>query len=284
MAFYHQNRQTVIIATICLIVVIVVAFYVYNPFGMSTKEVNRPSIDTTTLASSSKPLDISNTDWQKDFYSVSSSTNGSYVGDTKRASSTAPLTNTDIMGRELLANYLQLQKTGQTSNKDAVTFVANQLVDNAMSRMATAAVYYSTDINISKKYDVASLTSYSNGLSKILDTSMPKKNEVYVVTDVADTGDMSLLKNIDPIIDGYKQTLQSLLSIPVPEPLSPYHLMLVNGVSMQFFNAQQLRKISSDPLSGLAAVNQEVPAMEQTSGALDQIKSHLLDKGIVFVY
>lgn len=285
MAFLsYQRRQTFIIASVCIIIVIGTLIYVYGPSWNESREQNTP-IKGSLEVNSNTIGDLANGDWKKTFFAVSSSTDSAYKTESA-ASSSVPevLTQTDMLGREFFAAYAQLRQSGLTSDTNAINSAANLVVSNAVARIPSPAVYETKDLKILEANDVNTLTAYSSKLSSILGTNFPKTNETVIVGEALDADDMSILKGIDPIISDYQATLKALVTMNVPKSLATYHVSLLNGVSLQIFNAQALRNLETDPVRGLAAINMEIPAMETITGALEKIAAYLKTKGISFTY
>ncbi len=281
MAFSTPRKQTILTASVCIVGIIIVLLYVYGPWGNNSDKKEGLAVTNLPQIPNDQPLATS-TNWQKDFYTVSSSTNSAYgVDDPNATTTTEILTNTDIMGREFLIAYSELQKAGKTNDAATVNFVANQVIDNAVARIVPPPEYVISDLNIDPNSDTIALEKYASTLDNILSTKLPKDNEVSIVLDAMDTGDLTLLKKIDPIVAGYKETLAAVITMSVPEAISSYHLKLLNGLSLQTFNSRALRDLELDPVGGLAAINEETNSMEQITSALEQINSELSSRGII---
>lgn len=287
MAFSYQRKQTILIAIICIIVIIVAAIYTYWPIlENNIRKQDTKSLTSTPQATNENIIPIaSSTNWQKDFYTVSSSTTAYKTIDSPTTSvDTEPLSNTDIMGREFFVAYTQLQQAGKTNDNTAVSSVANQVIANAAARLPTPKTYRLSDLNISNSSDLAALQKYATTLSNILQNEMPKQNEVNIVSNAVDSGDMTILKQLDPVISSYKVSLHDLLAMPVPQSLSSYHLRLVNGVNLQLFSTQSFTTMSTDPVSSLSAIDMETQALNQTSGAIDDLRALLIASGVINAY
>jgi hypothetical protein len=124
---------------------------------------------------------------------------------------------------------------------------------------------------------------YAEELMSILSKWMPAVNEVEILTDALESGDMDLLKQIDPIISGYKNAVIKLKSMTVPDVLALPHLDLINGISMQTFNAESLRNADKDPLTSVAAISMEVKSLETIAMAIGRMQSIFANAGINFI-
>jgi hypothetical protein len=285
MALSYPRRQTLFIAIICIAIIIVVGWYAFgSEIGNNFQNGSVNLLANAPTGSNTSTID--NINWQKDFYTISSSTNSAFntSGAKDSASSTEILTNTDMVGREFFTAYAQLQQAGKVDDATAIASAADKIVNKAVSRMTTATVYKSANLNITKNTDTTSMGNYALTLADIIGTKMPKQSEADIVSIAASTGDMGLLKTLDPIITAYQASIRALLAMPVPQSVAAYHLMLVNGISQLLFNSQAFQDLEADPVASLMALGQEIPALEQLTGALDQIKVQLSYSGITLVY
>ncbi len=149
MAFSYPRKQTVIVAVICILVVLVVAGYAYQP--VSTHSNN---IETVATTSYTTVVDSADTNWQKSFFSVASTTAFQTTGSSAaKSASTEPLTNTDIFGRESFSTILQLRQSGLESNSQAIDNAATELTSGALARLPSPTIYAAADIKIISRDD-----------------------------------------------------------------------------------------------------------------------------------
>ena len=272
MPIIPRNRQTVVISVICFLVVIVTLVFVYG-FPNNGSETKDLSANITTTQQ-----DVStSTDWQKSFYEVAGSSTKYYNTDmassSNSSSSPEVLTNTDILGRNFLVTYAQMYQAGVDSDSSTINTVASKLASNSLSNVGPPKVYYTEDIKTVSD-SPTSAGAYAQSLGQILALAIPPENEAVIAQNAFDKADMTILKKIDPIIDGYKKAISSLLETPVPKSASQYHLELINGLGMELFNAQSLRHVDSDPVTGLAAISQEIPALQRINTNLLNLQGY----------
>jgi len=279
----YPRKQTFLIFIICIIAV---AGALYYSRGNSSSQ---KTPDNSALTAKKSDAEIaggldSNTDWKKQFFDTSS-TSKPYNPTSKSLSSSIknePLTATDILGRNFFTTYMKLRQGGLTNDSQAITEAANQVISESMSGVAEPKRYSVENIKVIRADTLELSRAYAEKLMAILKSWMPAKNEAEVAMNAFEKDDMALLKGIDPIISGYKSTLSNLIALPVPTNLAQFHLSLVNGISMQISNAESLRKSDTDPVSGLAAIGQELKSLETIANAISGMQIYFDSVGIVF--
>jgi len=273
------HKKTALISVVCLVVVIGVAVYVYYPsWGNSQSSVNSEGLGLSASPTSIQTISTStNSDWQKTFFSLPSISRD--AASSTSTSTPEKLTQTDVLGREFLVAYTQLQQAGLSNDPDSVNKAASQLADDAVSRLKGQKMYTLMDLNITQNNTQTAMQTYAVSGQKILAT-LPAPEEALLATNALESGNTDQLKTIDPIISAYQNALNDLLTMPVPSLFASDHLNLVNGISMEVFDAQGLRQSDVDPVGGLAALSQELVAMQSILDAINNIQQSLASVGI----
>lgn len=282
MARSYPRKQTFIIFIICLFFVIGTSFLVN---GLpSTK--NRVAYQNTTIQpkiiTSSNYIETDN-DWQKAFLDTKNSIkiNSSIIAEDKTKEQ--PLNPTELLGRNFFTKYVQLRQSGLAADTGAVNTITTQIISDGLSSIKGPNSYTAKDIKILSGSDITIVTKYAEDLMKILKDSMPAKNEAEIAMIAFESGDMSILQEIDKIITGYKNGVNKLIATPVPQILAQSHLDLINGLSNQVFNAQALRNSDKDPLTGLAAIGMEIKSLQAIANSMAKMNKIFTEQGIVFV-
>ena len=230
-----------------------------------------------TLASTS-------TDWQKQFftdkaggsYTVASSSIGTNSNPTE-------LTATDVLGRDFFTNYMQLRSAGLTQDQQSVDNMAQNLIARDVAAAATPHIYNISDIKTDNNPDTLDASAlYATKLMQILQAYMPKQNEAEIAMSALDSNDPEALKAIDQNILGYQAAVSALLATPVPNEMSQYHLDLINGLSIELFNSEALRRVNTDPVKAIAAVSLEAQGLQSISISLGNIQYYLSSVGVNF--
>lgn len=282
MAMFYPRKQTLIIFILCLIAVGATGYSAWNG-STSSDETARAKAPADKAAAPEQTI-VTGTDWQKQFLEKGTSTAFRAASSSPAVASSGPLTATDILGKEFLIKLAEIQQSGQAKDPQAINDVAAQLVEESLAAVQPPDPFTDADIQTAAVTDAASLRAYADLLRLTLNTYMPDvdHNEAVIAMKALDKDDMSILKNIDPVIKNYRSAVAALRSMKVPKPVAEYHLALLNGLNLTLFNAQSLRNIDTDPLKGMAAINMEMAGLEAMDKAMTSIKDYFSDAGVPF--
>ena len=284
MAGNYPRKQTLFIFFICLILVLGTAIFV-NGFPSTKKQVSYKNDSNKTVVVANDNTEVSGSpEWEKSFFDEQEKVS---VKNTKNLEKVAPakenLNPTDLFGRNFFTKYTELRQSGLTNNTSAVNNAVSELIGESLTGIKGPTMYTLKDIKSTTNVDTESVRQYAQNLMSILGDWMPAKNEVEILTSALESGDMEKLKEIDKIVVGYKTALNRLKATDVPETLALPHLNLINGISMQIFNAESLRNADKDPLTGLAAISLEVKSLETIALAIGKMQNIFSLAGISFV-
>lgn len=279
MAIFYPRKQTVIIFVVCILAVGAVSYYTSSS---TDEQKNGHLVDTVKVAPIiSNDLLNTTTDWKKQFIEKAPDT--AYKTAKNSPTNQPPLTVTDKLGRDFFQKYMELHKAGLTTDSQSVNDASLQLIKDSVTNIAFPTDYSYKNISVIPDNGTANASIYAKRLLQIMGAYMPTVNETDIVTEALDKDDMSLLKKIDPIIANYKAARTALLATPVPESLANDHLNLINALNLQVFNAQSLRKTDTDPVTALAAVNQEITSLQNISVTLGRMQNYFTVSGISFI-
>ena len=274
----RTKRQNIIFASLISIVFIVLAF-VFSGKNKSDRSISNKPIQI----SDSQSTTTSDLSWQKQFIDkkFTISQNSLNSSDKKFQIDKNP-TATDLLGMDFLSKYAELRQSGLNTNLEAVNGATNSILSNAHDYLPKPKLYTYDDVKIIEDSSTPALAEYGKQVMNAVSKLLVKENETTIVMDAFDKNDMTLLKKIDPVIVSYKKALNELIQIKVPSPLAKSHLDLLNGASMEIYNAEALRNTDTDPVRGLAGISLEVQALEQINTAVLSIEKYLNNSGIVF--
>ena len=281
----RPHKQTVIIFVICVIAVGLTTIYANGSSPQQPKITSAEDI-VSINSGLNKIIASSSNDWQKQFINTSATNSSFKVPKNSKSDSTKPevLTATDRFARDFFLKYMQLHKAGQDSDQTAVSEASDQVITNHVSDIQLPRTYSIYDLKVSTDSDDATMKDYSRSIVTILTAYMPSadNNEAVITINALDKGDMTILKQIDPIIANYKSAVSALLKVTVPKPVANYHVQLINGVGIALFNAQALRTTDVDPIRGMDAVGLEMTGLETMDTALTNIKQYFSDRALPF--
>ncbi|MEI8248940.1 MAG: hypothetical protein WCG07_00380 [Candidatus Taylorbacteria bacterium] len=277
----YPRKQTIIIAGVCIIAIGATAFYVRSQHSGTTDQ--QVSVLGEQQASSTIVLATSSEDWKKAFFGATGTQAIAKLKANSATETPEELTATDILGRNFFTQFVQLKQSGLANDQASIDAVNTKLISDSLNSIPAPKLYGSKDITLSKNTSFKDTAStYAIALARILAQDMPTQNEAEVAEAAFSSGDLTQLKNIAPIVQGYKAGVIELLKTPVPQTLVQYHLNLINGLSIQAYNAEALQKSDVDPIRGLAAISLEIKGLQTISEAIGSMQSYFAVAGIPF--
>lgn len=276
MESYTSHKQTIIIAILCIIVVGGMFVYAKGGIGglVATKSSQNSQIDgniAVTTTRENKPISSTSTDWRRSFFTGTST---SIVKSTISTPSNESLTLTDTFGRDFFARYIQLKQSGLRDNQQFVADTLNNSIDKAADSAKKARVYTGTDITVQPVANSENLKVYGNAVGTIFSKYGVDEDPATVANDAFEKGDMTLLKGLDPIVASYETIVAMLKNTPVPQPLSVYHLNMINAESSMAQIARDLRHVETDPMQAIVSIQQYSAAQTSLIGALRAMKAY----------
>lgn len=271
----YPNRQTLIIAIICLGAVSATLLYI-RPELLSQKS-NWQNIQIEPKSTISAPqnfIESSESDWKKAFELTSSTTD--------LTTKDKPLTITDQLGRDFFTKYVELRQNNLTTDDQSVAKAMDQTISSAINLVPKAKVYNLTNITINTSYNNDSLRIYANTVGSVFAKNAPKIDPTSIANEALEQENSLVLEKLKPVISSYDKLIKGIIITPVPAPLASYHLDLINSLSSMLFVSQELQYMISDPMRGVVALNQYVLARENISKALVKTSGYLNDKEIFF--
>lgn len=198
------------------------------------------------------------------------------------SSSEANLTLTDKFSRDIFSQYLYLRQQGQNADKQSQENLINQILTNSLYTL-TAKVYADTDLRTSSDNTAAGIKQYGNAIGAIFkNNAYNSRNEGVIVRDALQKEDMSILKELDPIIVSYQASLNQLLKTPSPATLFTAHKSLVNAMSRLLFVVNSYRKLESDPIVSLHGVASAQEGTKELFDAFSSLRSSVASAGVTF--
>lgn len=275
MAISYPHKQTILIFIICLVAIIVVAFYVNSK--------NIPEIGTTIdISSKNENLIITSTstDWKKQF--LSSSPYGKNIVSAEKKVEDEPLTLTDTFGRNFLTNFITLQQAGAATDKTSVQNAIDQTLQNTFDNASSLKTYEMKDVVISNDITTIKLKNYGNIIGGALINYSTNTNAPSIADEALSTDNLDSLSKIDPIISSYKKIIDVMKSTPVPISIAQYHLNILNAINTLLYSAQGLRNIQTDPMQGMIALGVYSSAQDLMMSGMQNIHRYFLLNKIIF--
>ncbi len=275
MALSYPHRQTIIIGVICLVAIAAVAFY--------TQRNKAETNDALGVQASAKEntrdvtLTATSTNWQKDFFTVSTSTKSTQIS--KSGNTTSP-TLTDTVGKDFFTRFMVLKQAGQTTDQESVKNAMDQTIANAAASAAQPKIYSLSNIKISTDTSLDAIHMYANTVGSTLLTNISRQDPTEIAMNALDRQNMDELKNIDPIISGYQKAISELLLVNVPQDLASSHVGIINGLSILLYVSQGLRRIQEDSMQSMVSLGLYTTGQDTLRASLLDTQAYLQVKNV----
>jgi len=275
MALSYPHRQTIIIGVVCLVAIAAVAFY--------TQRNKAETNETLGVQASAKEntqdvtLNATSTNWQKDFFTVSTSTKSTQISKSGNATSS---TLTDTIGKDFFTQFMVLKQAGKTTDQESIKNAMDQTIAKAAASAVQPEIYSLGNIKISADTSLSAIHTYANTVGSILLTYVSRENPTEIAMDALDSQNMDELKGIDPIISGYQKTINELLLVNVPQDLTSSHVGIINGLSILLYVSQGLRHIQEDSMQSMISLGLYTTGQDTLRASLLDTQAYLQVKNV----
>lgn len=283
MAKYYPRSQTFLTLIISGLFVTATAIAVYG-FPQTKNQVTYKNESVKPIVNVKNEQNYKEEEWQKSFFDQKDSIDTKKAKEIVTENKNKPLTPPELLGRNFFTKFTELKQAGLINDANAIQSVTNQLITESLNSIPDTKIYTLRDINsIPNSADIQNTKKYAEGLINILSGWLPEKNEVEIAKTALENEDFDQLKQLDPIINNYKRVLNSLQKLPVPEKYAVKHLSLVNGLSMQVYNASAIRNVDKDALTALTGIGNELVTLKKLSDTIEDLQKTFNAEGIIFV-
>ncbi len=188
----------------------------------------------------------------------------------------------DAVSREFFARYMQLKQVGLSTDAESQQELITSTVNSV--GFAEPKSYTTADIVIEEDSSAESIKKYGNALGSVIQKNMiSSRNEGEIAKEALETGNLEILKELDPIIENYRKIINGFILIPAPKALASLHADLLTGMNAALFTAQSFKQSGVNPISGLQAISQYTLAEAKIRSALNAIRSYMTFLGISFI-
>ena len=207
----------------------------------------------------------------KDLYSATT---------TPRVTSTTTLSQTDLIGREMLTDYLSLKSKGEVTPDNLVS-LADKYAEGIMNLDIKTRKASLNQIIVLPDSE-ANLATYGNTMTNIRSKYKALVAAQYTGSGIADINSATFSTFMGATAKLYQASANELLLVRVPVSLAGNHLELVNNY---LENAEVMKLISNtskNPTQAYAALNVYTQNTEKESKLLLKIQTTLMASGIMF--
>jgi hypothetical protein len=191
--------------------------------------------------------------------------------------STEPLSNTDMIGRQLILDYIDLATSGN-AGINSIDALAERYVESIPTINKTTSIDHKDILVVSNAKH--NLQNYANELIRIHTSYVERVTKAYVGGGSTATLGPSLYSFALIFSTSYADTAIQLQNLPVPTSLVPTHIKLVNGYNSSSIAMKALSEAENDSaaaFAGLIAFNKNI---EKEESLLEEISNILTSNGI----
>ncbi len=188
---------------------------------------------------------ISDEDWQELL---------NRVGETQNSTNTAPLSNSDVISREIFAQFVYTKQQGKNITPEQAKLIANDLIKYADSIDVPLKQYTPADIKVVKNPTQNDIVTYRNQLNSIVFSEKQEiGNELVIMQEAVVDNNLENMSKLKGISDFYNKIAFQLLAVSAPAPIAQEHLDIVNLYLRIAKDVKSFDKLKNDPI--IAAKN-----------------------------
>lgn len=187
-----------------------------------------------------------------------------------------PLSNSDLIGRGLINDYLALLQSGKEIDNNALNNLAQKYVADIPSlTQAKTVTSIRTAPDKAENFQI-----YADAISKIYNSYSSKINAIPVNKSDLDSLNPRAYSYLTAFSDAYRDAASALENVPVPETLAQTHLALINTYLSSAEAAKEISQADADSaaaFSGLVVFNNN---LEREDALLAKISGVLTSHGL----
>ena len=196
-------------------------------------------------------------DWeevlQERFIDTISATSSENLGFDTTEEYVPPTTLTGKFSEAFFQDYLEGKVRG-VDYSDPSVFIADAI--GAIEKNTQSVTHSRVELNAVPSSPEL-VHDFGNTLSLILQkNAAQEKSEALILSEALDANNPDILKNLDPIISMYSDTIKEALLLEIPSSLVEEHLAFLDACEANLANVQAMRLAFQDPLLALARMKQ----------------------------
>ncbi len=165
------------------------------------------------------------------------------------------LTETEKFSRELFSTVVSLDQSGNLDQAtiDTLSSSLSDKINNPVHRK----VFTLSNIKVINDDSVQSIKNYSDKLNEIYKKYSTGKGVPEIINElVNDEENMSILGELDPVIEDVTKVISESANIGVPQSLYILHLNLINSAESVLENIQDMKLFDKDVIVAIGAISQ----------------------------
>lgn len=224
-------------------------------------------------------------DWKSQFGNSTAFADSQTLADTAQKLIGAAKTNnlTDTLGRSLLLNTASLQGQGISASTDAQSQVVASALSQIQGTATAAAAYTAADFTVVAD-SKDSLHAYGNALANAVGvhTAADYTAIMIAVGLMVDNGDKTQIGKLSAAASDYAALAKDIRAFPTPASLSSLALAAANNYAKMGKACTDMQSILTDPVLGLASIQQYDALAAQNGQVFTQIALVLQKNAILF--
>lgn len=170
------------------------------------------------------------------------------------------LSQTDIFARQFFSAYTALKASGQADSSIINNF--SNALGESVSNPNLIDIYSEKDIKKALVDNENSKIDYYNVLKNAFEKEKKSGigDEINIISggilEYESTGNEGKYQQLNIISEAYKNFAKKIIEVPVPESLVEIHLKIANSAYNTGISVENLSKINTDPIIGIAGLSQ----------------------------
>ena len=227
-------------------------------------------------------------DWQDMLLeSVSSSTEAEAKNTTINKELEARLNDPNNLTASISKNMYMVgaytKKNGAMTKEEQDALMV-KMIGEESSKIETK-IYEISELRIAKTATTASKKEYGNALGLLLvqaDAYKLGTNDLAILTAYNTSRDASVLEGLIVKKGSVERIIKKMLELSVPPSAAPYHLLMLNRLSVYKTVLENMAQAETDPIRATLAFNTHQTAVIAILSSLGALQHYLVDEGVVF--
>ncbi|MEA2112704.1 MAG: hypothetical protein U9P50_01900 [Patescibacteria group bacterium] len=165
-----------------------------------------------------------------------------------------PLTQTEILSRELFTGYVALKQNNQLGTTKEEQLIDNLITRNLLLNINSVKKNTLGDLNIIENHSRETLLQYVNELTTIINLGHDLVEESTLIKTALETKNEKDLDKLNLNLKIYTKMKDLLLTIEVPSIISSIHLDGINNLNDLINDVSDMLLVFEDPIRGLKGV------------------------------
>ncbi len=181
------------------------------------------------------------------------------LGDSSKADKSANAsTTTDLLARQLLANYAaNIQTSGTTTLSNAQAEAQARVLAQGID-VPQGTRYTTLDVSVSEDNSAAAITAYATETTKIIKAFLATKktNDLVIMFEGSQNNDKTRTADIEHAASLYTKLIHDISAIKIPSLFAPLHVRLIQDYSDMQNGLRIMKYLYTDPVKALVGFRQ----------------------------